>query len=181
MVRPRPDQFGGATGRIKSKQVTGVAEYPTITLNPCEFTEGVGWYSPPPLMLCVGMAFEMTGSITFAPAIIPPIKMAKFRVWIQLDAFEEQARFLPKLIYADCEELPHQQIASTAVSGETDKFVFDIPVEHLNRVGWFACSLFVDLLTPLTGEPKRIKMSQGQENPCHPMILRGAWVEIQGI
>lgn len=179
-MRPKPKQFGGYFGKIRSKQVSGVAEYPTITLSPCEFTEGVGWYCPPPLLLCVGVAFELSGILTFAPSIIPPMKMTKFGVWIQFDAFDVEAKFLPKMIYYDKYENAHQQISSSPIGGEQDKFFFNIPVDHLNREGWFACSLNIDLLTPLTGEAKRIKQEQGQENPCHPIILRGAWIEIQG-
>lgn len=180
MVRPRPEQFGGVSGRIKAKQVTNVAAYPTITLHPCQFSEGVGWFNPPPLLLCAGIAFSMSGSTSFAPVIVPPIDVDKFHVWIQIDAFSEEARFLPRLMYYDNNENPHQQVARAPISGETDKFVFVIPSNHINSTGWFTCVLFVDLLTPLEGDAKKVKEEKGQENPYHPMILRGAWVEIQG-
>ncbi len=179
-MKPRPKQIGGPR-KIRSKQVSGVAEYPTITLNPCEFSEGVGWYCPPPLLLCVGVAFELSGIATFAPAIIPSMNIRSFGVWIQFDAFDIDAKFVPKLLYYDKHEKAHQQISNTPIGGEQDKFLFKIPVEHLNREGWFACALNVDLITPLTGEARRLKMEQGQENPCHPMILRGAWLEIHGV
>ena len=170
---------GKSIGRIRSKQVGDLPDYPVQNLYPCHLTEGVDWYVHPVHLLSVGIMVALEGSVTYAPAMVHRMNIKSFRVWVQFDTFAEGTRFRMALRYYDKDEQAHQQ-TGVEVGGSDEKFCFDVPLDHIDKRGWFACSLFVELLTPMEGEAKDRAEAVGRDQPHEPVLIRGCWLEVNG-
>ena len=171
--------LGQKTGQIKASQIRGAPNYPVEHLYPCNLTEGIQWQLHPDYGLSVGVMVNLSGCISFAPVMIHRMRMKSFRVHLKMDSFEEEADYRFTLYYYDKNEKIHAQ-ESKPFAATRDIFTFDIPLDHVRPEGVFACSLRIDLLSPLEGAARKAAMECGSEYPCHPLLLRAQWLEIKG-
>lgn len=166
-------------GRVRAKQVEGVPNHPVHNLWPCATTDGVHWAVDNRTRLSVGTMFNMSGTVTFAPTMIDRMRIASFRVGVQIDAYDERCKYKLRLMYSDKDEDLHEQVSGHLSAADVDQFRFEIPLEHLNRTGWFAAALTVQLLTDLEGPERDAALAAGRESPKMPVLLRGSWLEIR--
>ena len=97
------------------------------------------------------------------------------------EAFEPGTQYKLKLIYTAKDENFYEQYSSTITADDVDKFGFEIPLEHVDKSGWFTCSLWFELMTPIddVGE-QATAIADGIGAPCQPIIIRGTYLEIKG-
>jgi len=172
--------IGIRSGQIKAAQIRGAPDHPVQNLYPCHMTEGVVWKIDTGVMLSSGIMFQSDGTVSYAPAMVARMRIQSFRVWVHADAFDLSARYRLTLRYADQQEKVREQVTPTIDPGKVDRFAFDVPLDHLAMQGWFVCALVLEPLTPLNGDEKLEAVRAGFENPVHPILLRGAWLEVKG-
>ena len=168
------------TNQIKASQIRGVPWRPVQNLHPCYMTDGLNWNIDSGFQLSAGIMVTMDGVVSYAPSMIPKMNISEVRVFTHVDAFDEDARYSLKLTYLDKDEKVNQRYTDTINPVDKDRFVFNIPVEHIESDNWFICSLELKLLSPMSGEYKEAAENYGMEAPNHPVLLRGAWLEIKG-
>ena len=165
--------------RARAKQFEDIPHYPVENLYPCRLSTGIEWMIHPVHLMSVGIIISLDGTISYAPAMVARMKINTFRVWAQCDTFSETTKFKLKLRYYDKDEKAYEQF-SDVIDGNVDRFMFDIPVEHVDQQGWFACAMTVELMTPMEGEEKEAAIKLGRQEPHEPVLLRGAWLEVNG-
>lgn len=169
-------------GQIKASQIRNSPDYPVQNLYPCgQGPEGYVFWLLNNLKLTEGIICRTDGWVSFAPAMVARMRIKTFRVMTFIDAWEIGTKYRLRLLYADKTGEVFEQRSKELLAEERDQFCFDIPLEHVDREGWFTCSLWLDLLTPLEdiGE-LATAIADGIENPCQPIIVRGTFLEIKG-
>jgi hypothetical protein len=168
-------------GRIRAKQIAGSPDYPVQNLYPCymEPSDYVFWLLNS-LSLTEGIVVRADGIISYAPAMVTRMRITSFRVVLYVDAFHEDARYDASVRYCSKDGLNHEQVVPDVAAAEMDKLVFDIPLEHVDAKGWFTCVVQFKLLTPIPKDSPEKPDDDLLEMPCHPVIIRGAHLEIKG-
>jgi len=155
-----------AVGQVKAAQIRGAPDYPVEQLYPCHMTENrLRWYLNEHL-LSVGILAIEPGTISFAPIMVQRMQMQAFRVYVRFDTFAERATVRFTLRYFDKNDQVHEQVGPF-VDGNSDPFVFEIPLEHIDRKGTFASMLYV--------EPS-LNEDAGNHHEC---LIRTTYVEIR--
>lgn len=167
---------------LKAVQIRGAPDYPVQNLYPC--AQGpepfVAWLLGG-LRLAEGILFRSDGYVSYAPALVTRMRIKELHVIAQLDGFDESCEYSLRLLYTSKTGEHFEQRSLTLRASETDRFAFDIPLEHVDTSGWFTCTLYVDLLTPLpVGQDRKDAVAAGCEYPRMPVLLRGAYLEIRG-
>lgn len=171
------------TGKLKAKQVEGAPNYPVQNLYFCAIEpHAFNYWLIGSLGLSEGVYVRSDGFVSFAPAMVTRMRIVSFRLIVFIDAFDEACTYSLKLIYtAKSGEHYEQTCAKPIRPAEQDSFTFDIPLEHVDREGWFASCLHIKLETPLDKEEQRQACEElGLENAKQPVLLRGAYLEIKG-
>ena len=168
-----------AVGRPKAEQIRGVPDYPLETLYPCQMSEGVAWGFNPKLGIATGIVVRCDGAISFAPAMVQRMDLTSFTVWVETHTFAPDTKYVLKLRYFDTKDEFHEQYSDPPLKGGL-KARFNIPVEHVKEDRWFPCTLIVGLRSPMEGGERDRAEHAGQENPMHPVLVRGVWIEARG-
>jgi len=165
--------------RVRAKQLGDIPHYPVENLYPCYMTEGIEWKLAPAHLLSAGILVTLDGTISYAPAMVARMKIDTFRVWVQCDTYGESTEFQLRLRYFSKDEKAYEQY-SAIIDGYADRFMFEIPIEHIDQKGWFACAVSVELKTPMTGVDLQAALNRGMQEPQEPVLVRGCWLEVNG-
>lgn len=169
-------------GNIKASQIRNAPDYPVQNLYPCaQGPEPHVFWLLGGLLLTEGIIVQSDGFISYAPAMVARMKMTKFSVVTHIDAWNEACEYKLRLVYAAKTGEFFEQYSAAVKAVDMDKFVFKIPLEHVDRNGWFTCVLHVSLLTPMPAGPDRdAAVTAGRESPTMPVVVRGSYLEIKG-
>lgn len=159
-----------------------MSKYPLQNLYPCAIEpKEHNYWMLGQLGLSEGTYIKCSGFISFAPTIVPRTRMAKFLVVSHIDGFDADCSYRLRLVYSANDGRYYELLSpeDPIKPLERDKFVFDIPLGHLDRKGWFSCCLYFYLTSPIPdGEDRFNAVEEGIENPCHPILMKGAFIEV---
>jgi hypothetical protein len=177
MKQLRPGQRG-----LKAAQIRNAPDFPVQNLYPCAHgPEPFVFWLVGGLMLTEGILFRSDGYISYAPAMVARMEIKRVNVVASIDGFDEECEYRLRLVYTSKTGEHFEQVSVVLRASDCDRFAFDIPLEHVDRTGWFTCALKVELLTPIPAGPARDDaQSIGCESPHMPVILRGSYLEING-
>lgn len=175
MLKPR--QHG-----LKAAQIRNAPDFPVQNLYPCaQGPEPFVFWLLGDLKLTEGILFRSDGYISYAPAMVARMQIKQFLVVAHVDAYDKKCEYKLRLLYTSKTGEHFEQISLTQRAAESDRFQFEIPLEHVDRDGWFTCALYVTLLTPLPhGRDYDDAVAIGCEIPHMPVVLRGSYMEITG-
>lgn len=166
--RPVPVLGERRTGALKASQIRGAPAFPVQNLYPCHMTDGAVWAVDTRLLLSTGIMVAQDAWVTYVPEMIKRMRISSFMVCTHVDAYCEETKYELILRYVDKNEKPHEQFTMELCAGkDSDRFAFNVPLDHLDAEGWFNCALGVRLLS-------------GPEQEDREILLRGAWLEIKG-
>lgn len=169
-------------GNVKASQIRNAPDYPVQNLYPCsQGPEPHVYWLLGGLLLTEGIIVQSDGYISYAPAMVARMKMTQFNVVSHIDAWDERCEYKLRLVYVSKAGEFFEQYSAPVRAAEMDKFVFQIPLEHVDRNGWFTCVLHISLLTPMPpGNDRDVAISEGREEPMMPVIVKGSYLEIRG-
>jgi len=173
----KPGQRG-----LKAAQIRNAPDFPVQNLYPCALGPDpfVFWFLGE-LRLTEGILCRSDGYISYAPAMVARMTIKRFRVVAQVDAFDAKCEYKLRLIYTSKTGECFEQVSVVLKATEIDTFVFEIPLEHVDRNGWFTCVINIELLTPMpAGLARDDAVAAGCEAPRMPVIVRGSYLEITG-
>ena len=167
---------------VKAAQIKNAPDYPVQNLYPCaQSPEAHVYWLLNTLFLTEGIMVRVSGGVSYAPAMVARMRMKTFRVWSTIDGFDDACAYKLKLVYTAKDGQHYEQFSAEIKAAEQDKFMFEVPIEHVDRNGWFTCALKVELTTPLTDTDEcDAAVVDGIANPCHPVLIRGTYLEIMG-
>lgn len=163
-----------AKQRTRAKQIGGMPDYQTPNLYAAHMPAGTHFMLVSPddahePGVCVGMNVTMSGLIPFAPVPLPRMQMVRAVLVVETTSeFEDElqhsdaAQLSLYLLYLSHDGEFHKQ-TSVPLMAIGDRFAFEIPLEHLDRNDLFSASVGVTLLNDV------------------PVLLRGVWMEIEGL
>lgn len=169
-------------GQIKASQIRNAPDHPVQNLYPCaHHPEPYVFWVLNNLGLTEGVLARTSGWMSFAPAMVVRMRIRTFRVVTHIDAFDEACTYRLRLVYKDSQNQHHEQVSAELRAEEVDKFMFEIPLKHVDRRGWFTCALHWELLSPLTDVAEvATAHADGIDQPCHGLLIKGTYLEIKG-
>jgi hypothetical protein len=168
------------SGKPKASQFRNTEHYPVRTLFPVDTGEGIDW-AVNNLGLATGLLVTTDGNITFAPAMVPRMRVTKFRVCFDVQGCYLSSLYKLRLRYFGARGAPAEQF-TVQISNESTsstQFSFEIPVGDVDPNGSFTCALNVELHSEMEPESRAAAVAAGIENPKEPVLLRGSWLEIR--
>lgn len=156
------------TPRIKPKQIGGLPYRQIVALQLLQTGDNARWRMETPVDsgwepgLAMGIEVLDNAVLSFIPAPIPRMKIGRMFVVIEAESENNDAEYALKLLYTDPQN-KFNQMVTTPLLANRNRFAFNIPLEHIERDGMFVCGLMVTLM-----------------DTAKPVVLRGVWLEIEG-
>jgi len=177
MKQLKPGQRG-----LKAAQIRNAPDFPVQNLYPC--AQGpepfVAWLLGD-LQLAEGILFRSDGYVSYVPAMIARMKIKRVLVIAHVDGFDEECEYRLRLVYTSKTGEYFEIVSVVLRAAETERFPFEIPLEHVDPAGWLTCALNVELLTPMPAGPAYdAAVAIGCEAPHMPVSIRGSYLEITG-
>lgn len=165
----------------KAAQLRGVPDYSVQVLHTCGTDpEPFVFWGLNDLGCTFGMVCKKSGRVSYAPEMIERMRLKSVRVVTQITAPLPATLYRLKLIY-EGRDGEHYGIASEALeASEVAAFVFDIPMDKVDPVGWFNCALHFELLSPIDGAEAELYAIPGEEKTMRPIVIKGSHLEIKG-
>lgn len=156
------------TPKIKSKQIGGLPYRQIVALQLLQTGDNARWLMTVPANsdwqpgLVAGIEVLGNSVLPFVPAPLPRMKIGRLFVVVEAASVHNDAEYGLKLLYRDAQD-KFNELVTTPLLADRNRFAFNIPLEHLEREGMFICGLTVTLM-----------------DTEKPVVLRGIWLEIEG-
>lgn len=172
-----------ARGRMKAEQLRGIpynpvqALYP-IAQNPSQWNTWILGNTG----LSEGVVIRTDATISFAPAMISRMRIRILAVVVDVDGWGGDCEYTVSLIYRPREGNDTVREAPRVWASKTNQCSFRIPLENISITGYFVCAIQIKLHTPIPHSSPEylLALQEGQEQPMCPVIIKGAYMWIEG-